>query len=199
MLSARSRGISGCGVGGCAQWGAGPRPGSNLFLDSWPQGTLTCHTFPQDCYILFLGFTSWVTQSSLINLLTPAAWEVRISPSVYRWGLTGGEARRVPGGHTARKGQRSDKSQLLTPEFPPARRGRAQPGVLMRTWHMGRASRGRRTPGPTPRLQPEPKACTRPGGPGVQGGNGPGRAPASCPARGQHLRQTDSECLLNVE
>ena len=95
-----------------------------------------------------------MTQSSLINLLTPTAREVRISPSVYRWGLTGGEARRVPGGHTARKGQRSRKSQLLTPELPQARRGCRSAGCpdTELSQEMGRTSQGEAEtrPDPTP-------------------------------------------------
>ena len=95
-----------------------------------------------------------MTQSSLINLLTPTARGVRISPSVYRWGLIVREARRVPRGHTARKGQRSNKSQLLTPELPQARRGWGLAGCpdteLSR--EMGSTSQGEAEtrPDPTP-------------------------------------------------
>ena len=134
-----------------------------------------------------------MTQSSLINLLTPTAQEVRISPLVYRWGLTGREARQVPGGHTARKGQRSNKSQLLTPELPQARRGWGLAGCpdTELNQETGSTSQGEAEtrPEPTPADGAQGlHTARRPWGLAVETGQAVDRLPVL--PRGPHLRQT---------
>lgn len=41
------------------RWEVGPCPVPNLLLGSWPQGTLTCHTFSGATTFLFLGFIEY--------------------------------------------------------------------------------------------------------------------------------------------